>query len=222
METIRTRATDSLPSVLLTLLGMIQAIALEVLWSRAMTAEHLKVAVRGWSQVAVTGWLQVASVFLGIVVIWLLYVSLVMRFRWLPSTRDSILPFVIGVGEFLLAERLEPEHLHWWLYAMAALFAVAAYTSWTSFQAARRHPDNREIFQTFVESRWESVGRPLLSVAVIALLGAAVQATGPGSLVGLAAVAITLGALAVQLQRLHAWWVLTVHAEGEPGDVPTA
>ena len=48
METIRTRATDLLPSVLLTVLSMIQALALELLWTRIRETTSFKIRT-GWS-----------------------------------------------------------------------------------------------------------------------------------------------------------------------------
>jgi hypothetical protein len=90
---MRERATELLPSVLLTLLSMIQALALELLWTRVRETPVLWGA--DWQ--ALLDWGQVVVTVLGMTVVWLLYVSLVLRFTWLPSIRDSLLPFGIGI-----------------------------------------------------------------------------------------------------------------------------
>ena len=96
MRSMQQRAKALMPSMLLTLLSIIQALALELLWSRLTASEHL------WrfDWVALLGWLQMSAVLLGIIEIWLMYTSLVLRLRWTPSTRDSVIPFVIGLLEF--------------------------------------------------------------------------------------------------------------------------
>ena len=97
---MRNRATDLLPSVLLTVLSMIQALALELLWTRLRESPYLWTA--SWD--ALLGWTQATAMLLGFLVVWLLYISFVMRFRWLPSLSDSVIPFGIGILEFSLID----------------------------------------------------------------------------------------------------------------------
>lgn len=209
MQTIRDRATESLPGALLTLLGIIQALALELLWSNAREAPHL----RSLDLAGIAGWLQVAGVFLGVVVVWLLYMGLVMRLRWLPSTRDSVLPFVIGLGEFLLATWLEPALLHRWLYVMAAVYLLSAWTGNRSFLAARQSPENREFFEGLEDPFGSGWSVPLVVASLLVALGAAVQGLGPGGWLGLAATATTVGALVFQIVLLDRWWTATMRPD---------
>lgn len=65
MKTIRNRARDRLPSVLLTLLSIVQALALEFLWSHISEAEYPFEP----SWIAAISWLQIAASFNGIVLI---------------------------------------------------------------------------------------------------------------------------------------------------------
>ena len=81
MNPIMTRARELLPAILITVLSMIQALALELYWSKIGDSSYLWLG--GWN--AAIGWLQLAIVFLGIVLIWLLYVSSVLRFSWVPA-----------------------------------------------------------------------------------------------------------------------------------------
>jgi hypothetical protein len=138
LETIRTRAKDQLPSVLLTLLSIIQALAIELLWTRLHETPYLWEA--GWS--SVIGWTQVAAMLLGIFQIWLFYTSLVMRFRWVPSIRDSALPFVIGILEFTLIDLMGSAYFPAWFCTLALIFGVSVWTGQTIFRRARQDPEN--------------------------------------------------------------------------------
>ena len=79
---------------------MIQALALELMWTRLRESPYLWTV--GWD--ALLGWAQVTAMLLGFLVVWLFYVSIVMRFRWLPSLSDSVVPFAIGILEFTLID----------------------------------------------------------------------------------------------------------------------
>jgi hypothetical protein len=101
--------------VLLTLLSIVQALALELLWSHVRESVYLF----DMSWTALLTWIQVGTTFLGIVVIWIAYASIAMRFRWVPSTSDSVYPFVVGLLEFILIETLAPEYMGWWFICLA-------------------------------------------------------------------------------------------------------
>jgi len=96
MSSLRNRAQEHFPAVLLTLISIIQALALELLWGKITDNGQL------WplDPDAVVAWGMVSVTFLGILQIWIMYSSLVMCFVWLPGLRDSIFPFIIGVQEF--------------------------------------------------------------------------------------------------------------------------
>ena len=98
MDSMRNRAKDIFPMVLLTLLSIVQALALEFLWDHTRHRTdlfELSVAV-------IPGWLQIAATLNVIVIIWLMYAGMLMRFRWTPTTMDSIFPFGVGLIQFLL------------------------------------------------------------------------------------------------------------------------
>ena len=86
--------------VLLTLVSIIQALALETLWSEI--AEEGELAGGGFAGVMAA--LQGTVVLLSIVAVWLFFAHLVMRFAWVPGLRDTMGPFAIGLIEFVLAE----------------------------------------------------------------------------------------------------------------------
>ena len=131
---MRERAQELLPQVLLTLLSLIQAIALEGLWSRASGSPHLQIGEVG-ALAAVAGWLQVVAIICGILLIWLIYTSLVIRLTWVPTTRDSIFPYGIGLLEFAAIESLGPEHAVRWALLMGVIFL---FVTWASVDIATR------------------------------------------------------------------------------------
>lgn len=117
MHPVGERAKELLPSVLLTLMSIMQALTLEVPRSSASGSAHL------WQPGAarIAGWLQVIAVIETILLVCVYYAHLVMRLRWIPTMRDSVIPFGFGIGEFVVAEMLAPERLALWFAAVAAL-----------------------------------------------------------------------------------------------------
>ena len=107
MEEKVRRARDLLPSIIITVLSMIQALALELYWSRLQELDHLT----SLSWLGMLTWVQLFVTLMGIVQIWLMYVSLVLRFVWLPSIWDTVIPFGIGLLEFLLISMMGVEQL---------------------------------------------------------------------------------------------------------------
>ena len=142
MNRIRERVKDHLPAVLLTLLSIVQALALELLWS---LLEELDVLYEP-SWLAATLWGQIVANFLGIILIWVVYVSTVMRFAWLPAIGDSVYPFLIGVGEFILIETARPGFLGIWFIQMALVFAIMNLVSHLTLRRARAETENDWFF----------------------------------------------------------------------------
>ncbi|MBL6906090.1 MAG: hypothetical protein ISR27_11285 [Pseudomonadales bacterium] len=80
MSKIRTRAQTHFPTVLLTLISIIQALALELMWSKIIDSDWLLVL----DFQALIGWGMVIASFLGILQIWVMYSTMVMGFIWQP------------------------------------------------------------------------------------------------------------------------------------------
>lgn len=214
METLRERATETLPSVLLTLLSMIQALALELLWTRMRESPYL------WSGdwLAVLCWAQVVTMVLGFLQIWLFYTSLVMRFRWVPSSRDSILPFGIGILEFALIDLLGPDTFGYWFLALALVFAASTWASHGIFRLAREHPANREFFDVVGRATLRDFTPEIGGVAAFVLLGTALLVTGNRGWLAMVSMAVAFGLLAYQLHLTRAYWNLSIR----PGESPEA
>ncbi len=202
MQTIRDRAKDLLPSVLLTLLSIVQALALEMLWSRLGTSAHLWGS--GWD--AVVGWTQVAAMLVGILQIWLFYTSVALRFRWVPELQDSIVPFVVGILEFTLIGLMGPENLAAWFYLLALVFAVSAWASHTIFVRARQDPENREFFANVDPAGLEDFLYAGGSVLALVLAGGLVQLTGSRGGLAFAGLLIAGGLLVYQIELTRRYW----------------
>jgi hypothetical protein len=145
MDSMRNRAKDIFPMVLLTLLSIVQALALEFLWDHTRHRTdlfELSVAV-------IPGWLQIAATLNVIVIIWLMYAGMLMRFRWTPTTMDSIFPFVIGLIQFLLIDIMGTEYFALWIIVLAVTFGVLVFIDHRAMQRARQDEDNSEFFDRY-------------------------------------------------------------------------
>ena len=128
--------------VLLTLLSIVQALALELLWSHVRESAYLF----DMSWTALLTWIQISTTFMGIVVIWIVYAGTAMRFRWVPTTSDSVYPFAIGLLEFILIETLAPAYMGWWFICLAMIFALMSWVSHMTMRRARLDGENDEFF----------------------------------------------------------------------------
>lgn len=206
METMRDRATDLFPSVLLTVLSMIQALALELLWTRLRESTYLWTP--GWA--AVLGWTQAAAMVLGFLLVWLFYVSFVMRFRWLPWIQDSVVPFGIGILEFILIDLMGPDTLGPWFYAFAIIFAVSTWANHTIFRRARQDPANREFFELVQPATLRDFAPSLMATAGIGFFGVVLHASGSEGWLALVAILATIAALAYQIHVIRLYWERSV------------
>jgi hypothetical protein len=205
------RAKELGPSVLVTLISIIQALSLEVLWNALGEQAHLWHG--GWA--AWIGWCQVAAVLCGIALVWVFYTTIVMRFVWLPNVRDSVIPFVLGLGEFVLADLLEPEWLSVWFLVMAGVFAYSTWASYLMFQSAASEPENVDFFQrNQVRMRDMWIPEAFFAVAM-AGFGGIVSLLGPAGWPALACMVLTLGILFVQLDQIRRYWNLTMFPDEE-------
>lgn len=189
MQEIRERARANLPTVLLTLLSIVQALALEFLWT--FTRDNPQVWEMTW--ISLLTWLQLAASFLGLVLIWVVYASHVMRLRWVPTTTDSIYPFAIGLLEFVLIELLGAEHFGGWMISYAAIFALMVWISHRTMRRARLDGQNEQFFNNLQPAEPKDFYGAIAGVIVMATFGAYVAATnntGVVALIGILATAL--------------------------------
>jgi len=208
----RARARDMLPTVLLTLLSIVQAVSLEALGERLVEVSHLFVGdLPAW----VLG-LQAAAIFQGIILIWVFYTSILMRFRWVPTLRDSILPFLLGAIEIALVALVGTRFVALWLCLFGLIFALAIWTSRSMFQRARADDYNRRVT---MEMGGESVaGRAVgyIFVASFFILGGVVQWAGPKGALAIVALVVTNLACSLQLLQIRGDWNASIAEPPEP------
>ncbi len=195
MKIIRNRAKEQLPMVLLTLLSIVQALALELLWSHIRESAYLFEMT--WT--AMLTWIQIGTSFLGIVVIWLVYASTAMRFRWVPTTGDSVYPFIIGLLEFILVETLAPKYMGLWFGCLAIIFGLMTWISHRTMRRARLDGENDEYFASLTPATARDFIPAFVIVFVLVLAGTYLGVTGDRGMVALVAVLLAFAGLVRQL-----------------------
>ena len=134
------------------------------------------------------------------------FAQLIMRFVWLPGLRDSVAPFVFGLGEFTLAALIAPDKLHLWLYVGAALFAFSFLANRWVFEAAKREPENEAFFAGKAPRPLAEYGPTALAVGSLLFMGALVQALGEDGALGVAAALVANVMLALQVLVIRVYW----------------
>jgi hypothetical protein len=165
MDSIRNRARDLFPTVLLTLLSIVQALAIEFLWDHFRNRPELYAATLE----AVMGWLQIAASLNVIVLIWLAYAGMVMRFKWTPTTADSVWPFLVGLIQFLLIDLMGSDNLGRWLLVLALLFGLMNVVNHLAMRRARGDAENSEFFSRFEPATRKDFA-PMIIVVVVLMI----------------------------------------------------
>jgi len=202
MDTIRNRAIDQFPMVLLTLLSIVQALALEFLWDHLRHRSDLY----DYSWIALLGWLQIAASLMVIILIWLTYSGMVMRFRWTPSTADSILPFFVGLIEFLMIDMMGPNNLGQWTIVLAVVFATMVIVSHKVHRRARRDPANRGWFEQYSPATLRDFLPQIVVITAIVLLGVWLSRSGNYGWPALCALIATHAILGYETYRAAKFW----------------
>ncbi|NNL65787.1 MAG: hypothetical protein HKP30_06060 [Myxococcales bacterium] len=197
MHEERERAREQLPQVLLGVLSILQALALELLWEQGVGG------LGGWREAGAlaNGVLQVVCTFLGIMVVWLMYASLVLRFSWVPRFVDLLLPFVLGVLEFGLIGLMTPERVPAYFALLALVFVVAAATNYGIYGAITSD-ERHQIESTGLAGYGPTV---FSTVALLVSAGLSAWAGAASWLTGLCLVAANAGLLA-QVATFRSFW----------------
>lgn len=209
MNKVRERVKFNVPAVVSTLLGIVQAFALELLWT-FVAAEDALVT---FNLEGVFLGLQSLSIFLAILGVWLVYASAVTRFVWVPSFLELVLPFWVGLIQFLLIELMGVKDFPIWLLLTAILFATLHWIGQTTMLKARRDPENASFFDQTSPATW----RDFLSVYLITfgmLLGGGLAWALGFSLTAKVGVMIAvIMVLFAQLRQMEIWWTRSVRDE---------
>ena len=198
---IRARAKEIFPTVLLTLLSIVQALALELMWGHVADQSYLY----DWSFTAVLSWLQVIATLFGVLLIWLIYSDLVLRLSWVPNTIDALFPFFVGILEFAQISALGPAKIGLWFSILSCLFAAMSWISHVTMKRARQDDDNREFFSNTNPAAWRDHLLRVLPVGVLLFVGIAIWISGNQGWFALVAVIGAIGLLAFQIWMNHVY-----------------
>ena len=202
MNQLRKRAKKNFPSVLLTLLSIVQAVALELLWEHLHEAPYLF----NFSWIAIIAWTQIAATLLGVILIWVVYAGNAMRFRWVPSTGDTVYPFFIGITEFLLIETLGPDQIGLWLIVMALIFAAMVWGSHTTLRSARLDGDNDAYFKNSKPAVLRDFAPHFAVISLIFVAGLYMHFIGSVGVVAFSIMLATLLMLMWQYNQSAKFW----------------
>ncbi len=202
MNAMRDRAKEHFPTVLLTLLSIVQALALELLWSHLHDAEYL--FEHSWT--TAIAWAQIAATFLGLILIWVVYASNAMRFRWVPVTSDSVYPFLIGFLEFMLIESLDADELGMWFIFMAVIFGMMVWVAHTTMRRARRDSDNDVFFRNTEPAKLRDFVPQITITGVLLLAGVYLSIRTDSIVVAMIVLLATNALLAWQFYSAAAFW----------------
>jgi len=205
------RARELLPAIIITVLSMIQALALELFWNRFQGSQFLWEG--GWT--AAIGWLQLAVMLLGMLQIWILYVSLMLRFSWLPTMEDTLIPFGIGLLEFTMIDMMGPDHLGPWCISLAAVFAICMFTAHNTHRRARQDPVNHYFFSQVAPATWRDYRASIAVTAILLTLGGILWHTGNQSGLAFASILFGLLALSQQMTLSRHYWMHSLISSGK-------
>jgi hypothetical protein len=202
MKSVRDRATDMFPMVLLTLLSIVQALALEFLWDHT----RQRVDLFELSLAVLPGWLQIAATFNVIIIIWLMYAGMLMRFRWTPTTTDSIFPFLVGIIQFLMIDLMGTENFPLWIIVLALTFGCLVYIDHRAMRRARLHRSNEEFFNLYAPATLQDFVPQIAMFALILSAGIWMQFSEH---VGWFRVAVLMGvfiAIGYEMHKTAVYW----------------
>jgi hypothetical protein len=125
----RRRVEDSFRDIYLTLVSIIQGVALGFLAESIAAGRHDLTAERAG---------RIVTMFLVIVVVWQEYMVGAVMFAWTPGILDSLVPFSLGLGEGLMVAAIDDDITSFLLYyaCVGAVSFAAGVNYW--WQARRK------------------------------------------------------------------------------------
>lgn len=204
------RAKELVPAIILTILSMIQALAIELFWSKIESSELLWVG--SWESAIV--WLQLAVVLLGILLIWVFYVSFVLRFSWLPTLGDTLVPFLIGLLEFAIIDLMYPSPIGPWFLLLAATYGISTATTHMTMRRARQDPTNAYFFSQVGPANWRDYLVSATAVVILATIGVVLWIIDDNQGLSVAALIVAVIALLYQYRQSRLYWMHSLVGAG--------
>lgn len=208
MTSPRDKALTQFPAMYITLVSVVQAIALEALATRAIEIAP------GFDlePTAVVVWLEILLLGQTVFYVWISYTLLVTLAQWVFRVFDFGAAFAVGVLQFVAIAFIGSDAVHTFLVIVGLGFAVGAWVSHSNIGAAARSADNQDVIRELPRMTLTLL---LMSVGVLGVLGLVALRLGAGYW---SIAIILLGCNAVLLVaqlQWFAWWraVLTPGAE---------
>lgn len=200
MPTPREKALLQFPAMYVTLVSVVQAIALESLVSRVV--EVGPASLHGWDSVLL--WLEVAFLGQTILYAWISYTLLVILTQWLFRVFDFGAAFAIGVFQLVAIQGIgaDPPRL---FFIMATVgFLSGAWISHSNIGAAAAQEENRATLSALPR---DTITALLGSIGVLGAIGALVMGTGRIRPALAATILLIANALLLVAQGLwFRWW----------------
>jgi hypothetical protein len=132
---IHHKLKDSFSPVYLTLLSVIQGVAL---------ADLALVVAANYQQFTLIHWLLVLFNFGVLIGIWNHYMMNNKLWDWIPDLRDAVIPFVVGALELVLNHTISLS-LSAWLFIVAIIASMATLAIWYVGQRAKEESENAKM-----------------------------------------------------------------------------
>ena len=197
--------------MLLTLLSILQAIALDMLWSKSIA----QMGPIELTPLYITAVLQALATLLILIMVWTSFVSLLMRFVWIPSMLDTALPFLVGILQFALIEHARPDRLGEWFILQSALILVITYVTHIYYKKARLDPENSEFFKSLSPATWRDMIPEFVWAFVAFVVGMAILMLDIDGWLKCATIVVVVSALAHFVIQQNKFWIKSFQSEGE-------
>ena len=96
---------------------------------------------------------------------------------WRPYLRDSIVPFIIGIQEFMLVTLIGEEFNTLLLYVLGTIFISGNWVSHSSLRRARQDPENAEFFGQVEPATLRDFWPAMTIVSCLAVFGISIDVT---------------------------------------------
>ena len=136
---IHHKLKDSLSPIYLTLLSVIQGVAL---------ADLALIVGAGYQQFTVVRWLLVLVSFWMAINVWHTFTIHITLWSWIPDLRDAIVPFMIGAIELVFYHTISLS-LSAWLFIVAIIASMATLAYWYVGQRAQEESENARMLSLF-------------------------------------------------------------------------
>jgi len=162
------RIKGSFTTIYLTILGLIQAVAL---------AELARVVADGYPEFTLVHWALVLLTFLILIIIWNHVTTDAMTWVWIPDLRDSVIPFLLGAFELYQAHAIVLGFGPW-LFGMVAGATLAVLEFFHVGRQVRLEADDAEALRLFRSRSRSDLLQGITGIGLFLALVIACVATG--------------------------------------------